>query len=517
MIKILFLICLTIPVFAFAAKKDKIIFAENRIGYGVSFSEQIRINKIGLKNWIEEQLTRTTPEPQGLKELIGELEITKKSLATLLKEYKQDPSNSVEKRKIIQAHDEKLIYETFIRDAARSLYSPNQLHERMTWFWSNHFNVYSQKGDVKKFLSDYAEETMHKNALGNFRDILKASLKSPAMSYYLDNFQNTDPNSIANGKAFKDKIKGINENYAREIMELHTLGQGTGYTQKDVEELARVLTGFSYRKDTTAVKMQLKFQKDAVEDGFFFFDPRRHDFGDKIFLGHKIAGSGYQEIEQVLDILVSDKNTARTISHKLAVFFVSDHPSEKLIGQMSNTFLKTHGNISDVLRIIFQSREFWRQSGKNNKLKLPHEYIYSIIRLGYDQQQITNFAPLWNQMVNMGEQPYGHLTPDGYGIKNEDWASADQMEKRIVFATSFNNKNTNLFNKDDIRQKFNEQIGVSEDLGANKTFKVNTISFSGMYNIMEPVLSKNTKMVLEEAPLREKVGYLLSAPEMVNK
>jgi len=517
--KKLLLILWLLPSLAFADDLSKIIYAENRIGYGSKLSEQQSIRQLGLDQWIEEQLKGNQDEPDFLQNRIADLSISKVPVPAMLNQIKAMKQDSEDNKKIVRTLQAQWVYETFERDALRALYSKNQLRERMTWFWFNHFNVDSQKGMVKDFLADYQENVIHKNALGNFKDLLRATLKSPSMSFYLDNYQNTAPDSLLNQKNQQknQSLKGINENYAREIMELHTLGQGQGYTQQDVQELARILTGFGFRRDTGPVNIRKDLQPMVVTDGLFFFDPRRHDFGDKLFMGHTIIGSGYPEIEQVLDILVNNPNTAKNICRELAVYFVDDQPSKKLLNKMTATFLKTHGDIPSTLRVIFKSEDFWSKVGKNNKFKMPHEYVYSAIRLAYDDIPVTNLTPLWNQISNMGETPYGHQTPDGYGISNKDWVSPDQMEKRFTFSNLFNYRKTNLLNDDEYTVRSNLVINKSDATADNQPKFENPVDYEKMMVTIGGSLSDNTKAVLQDAKPKERIGYLLASPEMLNK
>src|SRR3984893_5784199 len=200
-----------------------------------------------------------------------------------------------------------IAHQAATRTILRALYAPDQLRERMTWFWFNHFNVHQYKANVRALVGDYEDRAIRAHALGRFRDLLEATLRHPAMLRYLDNADNAAGH--------------INENYAREIMELHTMGVGSGYTQKDVEELARVLTGVGIDLNPEGPKLKPELQGQLIHDGLFEFNPARHDFGDKVFLGQAIKGRGFDEVDQVLDILSRRPATAGHISRRLAAFF----------------------------------------------------------------------------------------------------------------------------------------------------------------------------------------------------
>lgn len=519
---------MSIPTAQAAENTDSNInYILNRAAYGVNAKDKQWVKSIGIDRWLDIQLKGDKNLPPEVVNEISSMEISQKDPFELIEELNvpKEQNNNEDFKKMIRRHEQSLVYETFRRDSLRAVYSPNQLREVMTWFWFNHFNVYAEKGQIKLFLPDYEESAIHKYALGNFKDLLRATLEHPAMSIYLDNIQNTSPNALMNQKVSQDKIKGINENYAREIMELHTLGQGQGYTQQDVQELAKILTGFGFKRKQEQIKMRPEYEQYAVEKGLFFFDPRRHDFGDKQFLGHTIHGQGYPEMEEVLDLLVNNPNTAKHISRQLATYFISDNPSNEIVNKMSQTFLKTHGDIAATLKTMFKSKEFWQQKDKFDKFRLPHEYIYASLRLTYNDNLITNYRPVWNVLNTLGEQPFGHLTPDGYGITEKDWASADQMEKRLNISQLFNNKKTNLFNKDEslleLQNAMNNMSNMDMNNKNNPPAKQppmdNPANSEDMLKALGSGLSDNTRKVISEAKSNEKVGILLVSPEMISK
>ena len=253
---------------------------------------------------------------------------------------------------------------------------------------------------------------------GRFRDLLGATVYHPAMLSYLDNYQNAAGH--------------INENYARELMELHTLGVNGGYTQTDVQELARVLTGLgvNYTADTPKVKPAL--EKQYVRRGLFEFNPNRHDYGDKHILGQTVKGRGLAEVDEMLDRLARHPATAHFVSRKLALYFVSDAPSAALVDHMAQTWAQTDGNIAAVLQTMFASPEFAHSLG--HKFKDPVHYVVSSVRLAYGDKPILNAGPMLNWLNRMGEPLYGHQTPDGYGLTESAWASAGQLNTRFEIA-----------------------------------------------------------------------------------
>ena len=312
----------------------------------------------------------------------------------------------------------------------RDIYSSHQLQEVMTTFWLNHFNVYLHKNEeTPYYLVSYERNVIGPRALGNFEDLLVATAKSPAMLLYLDNSSSTGPDSLvaekqkqraAEGKATKATPPGLNENYARELMELHTLGVNGGYTQKDVTEVAKVFTGWTVDRPQTG--------------GGFKFDESRHEPGKKLVLGHKIKENGQKEGLQILHILATSPATAHFISQELAVAFVSDNPPPALVNRMAQTFLTKNGEISAVLRTMVHSPEFWAPESYQAKVKTPLEYVVSAARAS--GANITNTQPLVNALNQMGMPLYGCVPPTGYSDKADAWVSTGELVNRMNFALS---------------------------------------------------------------------------------
>lgn len=303
------------------------------------------------------------------------------------------------------------------RSVLRAAFSPWQLREQLTWFWFNHFNVFHAKGNIAFVLADY-EDTLRRHALGNFRDLLEASLKHPAMIIYLDNAQST-----------KEKP---NENYARELMELHTLGVDGGYSQADVQALARILTGVSVDYQEGEPKLPKKLAGLYQSEGGFQFDPRRHDFSDKIFLGHTVKGQGWAEVEQVLDILVAHPATAKHVASELATYFVADKPSQGLIDSAAKVFVETKGDIKATMKFLLESDEFAQNAGK--QFKSPLQYAISAVQSA-DINNPGRVVRVVRQSLAMSGQPlYGRLTPDGYELQGSSWISTGQLANRLAIA-----------------------------------------------------------------------------------
>jgi uncharacterized protein (DUF1800 family) len=339
----------------------------------------------------------------------------------------------------------------------RDVASQRQLQAVMTDFWLNHFSVYVRKNQNEAYyLPAYQNEVVLPNALGNFEQLLVATAKSPAMLMYLDNWESIGPDSPAatrvkrvqqinpNGKIAQALPKGINENYARELMELHTLGVGGGYTQKDVIEVAKCFTGWTINRPYQgAGQMQRGFQRagfagsqgmqqDAGTPGEFVFEPNRHEGGDKVVLGHTIHEGGMNEGLEVLHILATSPATAKFVSTKLAVRFVSDTPPPALVDKMAATFLKTNGDIKAVLTTMFHAPEFWSPGVYRAKVKTPLEFMVSALRAS--DATVNNPLPLVQAMEKLGMPIYGMQTPNGYSWKADEWVSSNALVSRMNFA-----------------------------------------------------------------------------------
>ncbi len=304
------------------------------------------------------------------------------------------------------------------------VYSNRQLEAVMTDFWLNHFNIYIRKDGQMPSLLPQFQQTVQSHALGHFEDLLVATARSPAMLLYLDNAQSIGPDSIAAGanprnpNAKKKKAVGLNENYARELMELHTLGVNGGYTQTDVTEVAKVLTGWTTDK--------------PGDGGEFTYNDRRHEPGNKTVLGKTIHDGGEKEGEEVLHMLATSPSTAHFISLELAERFVADTPPPALVDRMAQTFLKSNGDIKAVLRTMVHSPEFFAPATVHAKLKTPLEYVVSALRVtGAD---VENPQPIVQSLERLGMPVYGCQPPTGYKWDAETWLSSSALVNRMNFS-----------------------------------------------------------------------------------
>ncbi|HKD60355.1 MAG TPA: DUF1800 domain-containing protein [Terracidiphilus sp.] len=342
----------------------------------------------------------------------------------------QDLSPDLREAVVDLENPQRLVNEEIIAQRlTRDIYSNAQLQEVMTDFWMNHFNVFLHKNDeTPYYLVSFERDVIRPRALGKFEDLLEATAHSPAMMLYLDNASSIGPDSFAAERAQfrpnnnnKKRREGLNENYARELMELHTLGVNGGYTQTDVTQVARILTGWGVER--------------PQRGGGFQFEPKRHEPGTKIVMGKKFKDRGEQEGRELLHMLATKPATAQFISRKLAVRFVSDDPPQALVDRMAKTFLSSDGDISAVLTTLFHSSEFWDTNVYRAKVKTPIEFVVSAARAS--NASIENLQPLANATREMGMPLYGCVTPNGYSWKADTWVSTNALVNRMNFALSF--------------------------------------------------------------------------------
>lgn len=526
---------------------QKILHVLNRLGFGARPGDVEKVKQTGIEKYIEQQLN-----PAGISDSVAEakvknLDVLKLSNAELFAQYpnpaavltivaqrngvnqrelradlredkkaKKDGEMAMDKnpaqnnpaqmsddqRREYQQQVAQLYREYGLRRPAqiqqqlnasrllRAAYSERQLNEVMVDFWTNHFNVFVGKAATRWYLPQYDRDVIRPNAMGNFRDLVAATAKSPAMLFYLDNFESVTPNANPNqnnrrlqrimenggqipprmrerlreqglsdeqieqrvkrmqNQAQNRRMRGINENYARELMELHTLGVDGGYTQKDIQEVARAFTGWTindargYRRAAARMINEQENRAmnglarmggvpDGVESGEFYFNERLHDKGEKVILGQKINAGGMNDALQVIDILVKHPSTAKFIARKLAVKFVNDNPSEELVKRVADAFQKSNGDIKTTLRALFTAPEFFAAENYRAKIKTPFEVVVSSIRtLGAD----TNASPqLQGLLAKMGEPLYGYQAPTGYPDTAEDWVNTGALLERLNF------------------------------------------------------------------------------------
>src|SRR5215831_1449120 len=470
----------------------------NRVTYGATARDVEDYRALGREGYLRRQLAFHGDEglPREALEAIAALPISRarpedlaeKVISARRAARFKSADEKREAAKQLRREFAQLDFQVFERRTLRALYSPYQIQEMMTWFWFNHFNVFQNKKQVRFLLADYEESAIRPHVLGKFRDLLQAVLTHPAMMVYLDNAEN---------------VKGkVNENYARELMELHTLGVDGGYTQGDVEALARILTGAG---------IDLQSRRKGEGGALFVYDPERHDTGPKVFLGKSFPGSGsFSEIERALDMLCRHPSTARFLSRKLAVYFLADDPPAALVERMAATFQKTDGDIAQTLTTLFASPEFSDAHYAGKKFKDPVQYVYSSVRLLYPGDVVKNCRPLAGALAQLGQPVYGHQTPEGYGMRSRDWASSDQLAKRFQLARGFVGARARLFVT---AEAIDSGIDESELKRVRQSVP---IARARIEPLIAPLASAKTKQALSSvADEQEWAALALASPEFM--
>jgi uncharacterized protein (DUF1800 family) len=465
-----------------------IVHVLNRLGFGPAPGDVERVRRFGLDKYIEQQLQPARIADDAMASRLAGFETLTKSARELAVAYfipaqmerrraqqqaANDPSINVEgagKRAMrtpqqieaMQAERQVLV-ELSQQKVLRAAYSERQLEEVMVDFWFNHFNVFAGKGQTRLYLTEYERDAIRPHVFGKFRELLGATAESPAMLFYLDNWQSTAPEGTATAgpdrnpnrprmragqsgrrppprrtpadsaamarprpaapeqAAQNRRRRGLNENYARELMELHTIGVDGGYTQKDVQEIARAFTGWTIANPR--------------QGGGFQFETRMHDDGEKTVLGHRIkAGGGKKDGEQVLDILAAHPSTARFIATKLARRFVADVPPAALVDRAAARFRATGGDIREVVRAIITSPEFFAQGAYRAKVKTPFEFVASAVRAS--SVETADAQLLVQAMRNLGMPLYGCQPPTGYADRADAWVNTGALLNRMNFAVA---------------------------------------------------------------------------------
>ena len=445
-----------------------IVHVLNRTGFGPRPGDVERVRAIGIQRYIEEQLRPDRIADAAMATRLSGLTTITLSSRQIADQYEL-PQLEARKQKKQEAKDgdapagdakqppdpaqqraNSVVVELAEQKLLRAVYSERQLQELLTDFWFNHFNVDARKGADRFLLTEYERDTIRPRVLGKFRDLLGATAKSPAMLFYLDNWMSADPNGphqpdtmarprFARGR-FGDPMmmpprnrdaapnknaasgrapKGLNENYGRELMELHTLGVDGGYTQKDVTEVARALTGWTIERPR--------------QGGGFVFNARLHDPGQKVVLGHVIkAGGGESDGEQVLDILARHPSTATFIATKLARRFVSDTPPAALIERVAARFRETDGDLREVTRAVLTSPEFLSPAPYRVKVKTPFEFVASALRA--TGASVEDARPLIRELQQLGMPLYMCQPPTGYKDTGDAWVNTGALVSRMNLA-----------------------------------------------------------------------------------
>jgi uncharacterized protein (DUF1800 family) len=463
------------PLSAHSATVDpKVLHAIERLSYGPGSGDIDRVKKMGVEAYIQTQLNPDTLSlPPSLSRQLQQFDTLSLSPVELFSQYNPNAGKdaSEEEKRRARERSRQPLEQAQEARLLKAIASPRQLEEVMVDFWFNHFNVSSDKNLARIWIGSYEEDAIRPHALGRFRDLLEATARHPAMLFYLDNWRNTDPNS----PGARGQFRGLNENYARELMELHTLGVDGGYTQEDVVTVARILTGWGLDNEG----------QQGDNSGFRFYR-NRHDASDKVLLGTRIPGSGVEEVEKALDILANHSSTAHHISYKLAQYFVADEPPKSLVDRLQKRFLDTDGDIRSVLKSLFDAPEFWDDRYYGNKFKTPYQYVLSAVRA--TGTETPNFQRILGNLQQLGMPLYRRTTPDGYPNTQEAWINPDATLRRVNLAV----------------QIARGRLTDDKPVDAERLFVT-----------LGDIWSDNTKQVLDSSPANLKAGLMLGSPEMM--
>ena len=434
---------------------ERALHALNRLAFGPRPGDAAAIQRLGAGPWLQqflaEQLSPASlAMPAALQARLAALDTLNLSQAELIGRYREaTQANRIAKQQAAnneagKAHENNNARRELVRPVVqqataqrllRALDGPAQLEEVLVDFWFNHFNVFAGKGPVSVLVGSYEREAIRPHVLGNFRTMLGATAKHPAMLIYLDNVQSVVPGyevprrfalANPNPNPNPNRPTGLNENYARELMELHTLGVDGGYSQRDVTELARMLTGWT---------VDYRGLQRHGSGSLFVFDPKRHDSGKKQWLGRSVASGDQAEGEMALDVLAAHPAAARHLSFKLAQAFVADQPPAALVDKLASTFLSSKGDLKAVMQALLASDEFWSREAYGAKFKTPYQYLLSSLR-AIDAPAPAEFQQMTASLAQAGMPLYGAQTPDGYKNTASAWMSPEALAQRIQLANT---------------------------------------------------------------------------------
>ncbi|HEY3057030.1 MAG TPA: DUF1800 domain-containing protein [Thermoanaerobaculia bacterium] len=411
-------------------EKQRALHALNRLGFGARPGDVDRVLKTGVDTWIEQQLHPEAIPDCAIEARLQEYPTLQMSDAELIEKYyrpivearREKDSIDKESMQMLRKNAQEVMTDLVGQRILRAAESDRQLNEVMVDFWMNHFNVFAGKGIDRFLLTSYERDTIRPHVWGRFEDLLMATAKSPAMLFYLDNARSVaaPENRFRGFRPAQQQMRaGLNENYAREIMELHTLGVDAGYTQKDVTELARVLTGWTIAR--------------PEQGGGFLFRRQLHDVGEKTVLGVRFPeGGGIEEGEKMIHILAHHPATAHHLAYKLAQRLVADNPPKALVDRVAKRFLDTDGDLRQTVKAVIDSPEFWNPQSYRAKVKSPFEYTISAVRA--IDGQVTDPMPIARELQKIGEPLYGAQPPTGYSDKAEAWVNTGALLNRLNFA-----------------------------------------------------------------------------------
>jgi uncharacterized protein (DUF1800 family) len=506
-----------------AAQANPVTFLD-RVSWGASAEQLQALSRMGATAYLDLQL-RVQPDPalpsdlaaqlaalqanQSLEALIPPIVREERALRQARKNDPQPAADTEARLKALNRFKYALAQQAAAQQVWLGLYAPGALQQRLSWFWLNHFNVF-RSGNIGPMMGDYTQRVIAPHALGRFRDLLRATMFSPQMLLYLNNAQN------ARGH--------VNENYAREVMELHTLGVGSGYTQTDVTNLARVLTGLGVDLMDQPVRVRPALRADVWRQGLVVFNPARHDPDPKTVLGHTLQGHGLEEIDEVITLLADHPATARRLSTQLAQYFVADPAPPALVDDMVRRWQASGGQMAEVLRAMFTSPEFIANL-RQPQFKDPMRYVLSALRATLGDEPIRNPQPVLGMLSRLGEPLFGRQTPDGYPLNASAWDGSGQLTARFEVARQIGSGAPAMFEPPPAFLQQSTPLAVAEPDGEMTAITAPKpphrpppdLARSPVYLAQQDQLSIATLRVLAQADNRLRWNTLwLSSPEFMN-
>lgn len=470
----------------------------DRLSFGVNGALLSEAEALGGEQaWLAQQLHPGSDDglPADVQARLKEFQVYQQPLEPLvlgIEKKRKDArvlASDAERKKVLDGVREtanRLGREAQLELLWRATYSHDQLRELLTAFWCNHFNVFVGKGDVQLLAADYVNHAIRPHVLGRFQDLLRAAAHHPAMLRYLDNDRN------AAGK--------INENFARELLELHTLGVDGGYSQKDVQELARALTGFGVWNGEDPPRPGAAGSDRWRREGLFEYRPNRHDFGDKTVLGERLKAHGWGEFDEVIARLARHPATIHHVSERLATFLLGQPPSPQLLDAMRASWQASDGDLRELTLTVVRSHDFDASLGTS--FKSPERFVTGAIRLAYEDRVVLNLQPALNWLNRMQHAPFGHPTPEGYPLASSAWTAPGQFATRFEIARQLGFGSAGLFHAEGSK---------GEDAPAFPQ-----LATPYFYRAVEPGLGPQTREALAQARSPQEWSLLLlSSPELM--
>ena len=463
--------------------------ASDRLSFGATPQLDALIQHQGVPDWLMQQLT-PGDDPARLRKRLREFDSLGLSPVQLFERYWLPPKQrkDAEHRQRFRMQIRHLYVQAASARLWRASESPWQVRELLVDFWFNHFNVFAHKGLCNLWIGSYEEQAIRPNVLGRFSDLLLATARHPAMLFYLDNWMNTTPGS----PHARGAMKGLNENYARELMELHTIG--LHYTQSDVAGATRLLTGWGLQRRVG-----------------FRFDPLRHDFSGQNILGQRFAG-GQDAISDFLHFLSTHPDTAQHIAFRMAQYFVADQPPADLVKHMRHRYLASGGDLKAVTLAMIEHPSFIQAAARRDKFRTPYRYVLAVMRASGQQPQ--NARPLIGTLHQLGQPLYGCVTPNGWANTQDEWLSPDALTARLNFAVALGGGWLPVAQASEDKMMLDSAMGATRTTAPARARRHEPVPLTTVLDALGHRLPRSSVAVAKLAPRPLRSAVLLGSPQM---